>query len=229
MATLDRQVEIDILKLLSDFIPRNQTEIATAIGKSKTSTDRVKIHRAIHRTAKYFARSIPRMDDNGKVWVLRKELGIIWQIVTNYPELFSLFQSNDIVLKMLIDKHVNQVCTDEWLSDAQELDFRRRLMVSATFFRLYMIELPIDLLKIMETLFSITDRGLEFERLNRGDNKDGPLSALIEKYGFGPYKPSFNDMIDITFMTCVNVDILYHRECSEGIELIKKMKPEKMN
>ena len=57
MVALDRQVEIDILKVLSDFTPRNQNEIARAIGRSdKKSTDRVKVHRAIHRTVKYYTR-----------------------------------------------------------------------------------------------------------------------------------------------------------------------------
>ena len=232
MSALDRQVEIDILKVLSDFSPRNQSELTVAIGKSnKKSTDRVKIHRAIRRTAKYYARSMPKMEDSGKVWVLRKELGIIGQIVTDYPELFSYFQSHDTVLKMLIDKHVNQVCTDEWLSDKQELDFKRRLMISATFFRLYLFEHPAKLLKTIETLFSITERGQEFERLNRGETEQEPKPppGLIERYGFSPYKPSFNDMLNVTFRTCVGADILYHRECKKGIALIKKMKPEQMN
>lgn len=233
MTALDRQVEIDILQVLSDFIPRNQSEITTAIGKSnKKSTDRVKIHRAIRRTAKYYARSMPRMEDIGKVWVLRKELKTIGQIITDYPELFDYFQSHDIVLRMLIDKHVNQVCTDEWLSDKQELEFKSRLMISATFFRLYLLEPPVDLLKIIETLFSITERGQEFERLNRGEieQEPKPPANLIEKYGFAPYKPSFNDMLDVTFRTCVGADILYHKDdCKKGIALIKKMKPEQMN
>lgn len=233
MTALDsRQVEIDILKVLSDFIPRNQSEITTEIGKSnKKSSDRVKVHRAIRRTAKYYARSMPRMEDSGKLWVLRKEYDTIWQIVTDYPELFDYFQAHDIVLKMLIDKHVNQVCTDEWLSDAQELDFKRRLMISATFFRLYLFEPPADLLKTIEALFSITERGQEFERMNRGEieQEPKPQPDLIEKYGFSPYKPSFNDMLDVTFRTCVGADILYQRECKAGIELIKKMKPEQMN
>lgn len=232
MTALDRQVEIDILKELSDFIPRNQNEIAKAIGKSgKKSSDRVKIHRAVRRTAKYYARSMPNMDDRGKLWVLRKEPGTIGQIVTDYPELFDYFQSHDIVLRMLIDKHVNQVCTDEWLSDKQELDFKSRLMISATFFQLYLFERPADLLKTIETLFSITERGQEFERLNRGEieQEPKPPANLIEKYGFSAYKPSFNDMLDVTFRTCVGADILYHRECKKGIELIKKMTPEQMN
>lgn len=227
MTALDRQVEIDILKVLSDFIPRNQNDITKAIGKSgKKSSDRVKVHRAVHRTAKYYARSMPKMDDLGKLWVLRKEPGIIGKIVTDYPELFDYFQSHDIVLRMLIDKHVNQVCTDEWLSDKQELDFKSRLMISATFFRLYLLEPPVDLLKIIETLFSITERGQEFERLNRGEieQEPKPPPGLIEKYGFSAYKPSFNDMLDITFRTCVGADILHHRECKKGIALIKKMK-----
>jgi len=227
MAALDRQVEIDILKVLSDFIPRNQNDITKAIGRTgKKSTNRVKVHRAIRRTAKYYARSMPKMDDLGKLWVLRKKLETIGQIVTDYPELFSHFQSHDIVLGMLIDKHVNQVCTDEWLSDKQELDFKSRLMISATFFRLYLLEPPVDLLKIIETLFSITERGQEFERLNRGEieQEPKPPPGLIEKYGFASYKPSFNDMLDITFRTCVGADILHHRECKKGIELIKKMK-----
>ena len=227
MAALGRQVEIDILKVLSGFIPRNQSEITKAIGKSnKKSTDRVQIHRAIRRTAKYYARSMPRMEDSGKLWVLRKELETIGQIVTDYPELFSHFQSHDIVLGMLIDKHVNQVCTDEWLSDVQELDFKSRLMKSATFFRLYLFEHPAELLKIIETLFSITERGQEFERLNRGEieEKPKPPPDLIEKYGFAAYKPSFNDMLDVTFSTCVGADILYHKECKAGIELIKNIK-----
>lgn len=227
MAALDRQVEIDILMVLSDFIPRNQNEITKAIGKTgKKSTDRVKVHRAIRRTAKYYARSMPKMDDLGKLWVLRKELKTIGQIVTDYPELFDHFQAHNIVLKMLIDKHVNQVCTDEWLSDKQELDFKKRLMISTTFFRLYLFERPADLLKTIETLFSITERGQEFERLNRGEieQEPKPPPGLIEKYGFAPYKPSFNDMLDITFRTCVGADILYQRECKKGIELIKKMK-----
>jgi len=227
MTALDRQVEIDILKELSDFIPRNQNEIAKAIGKTgKKSSDRVKVHRAVRRTAKYFARSMPKMDDLGKCWVLRKEPATIGKIITDYPELFNYFQSHDIVLRMLIDKHVNQVCTDEWLSDKQELEFKSRLMISATFFRLYLLEPPVDLLKIIETLFSITERGQEFERLNRGEieQEPKPPPGLIEKYGFAPYKPSFNDMLDITFRTCVGADILYHRECKAGIELIKKMK-----
>jgi len=232
MAALDRQVEIDIIKVLSDFIPRNQNDITKALGKTeKKSTDRVKVHRAIRRTAKYYARSMPKMNDMGKLWVLRKELKTIGQIVTDYPELFSHFQSHDIVLRMLIDKHVHQVCTDEWLSSKQELDFKRRLMISATFFRLYLLEHPADMLKIIETLFSITERGQEFELLNRGEIEQVPKPPpdLIEKYGFSPYKPSFNDMLDITFRTCVGADILYHRECKKGIELIKKMKPEQMN
>jgi hypothetical protein len=232
MTALDRQVEIDILKVLSDFIPRNQNDITKAIGKTgKKSTDRVKVHRAIRRTAKYYARSIPRMEDIGKVWVLRKELKTIGQIVTDYPELFSHFQSHDIVLGMLINKHVNQVCTDEWLSEVQELDFKSRLMISTTFFRLYLFESPAELLKIIETLFSITERGQEFERLNRGEIEQipNPPADLIKKYGFAAYKPSFNDMLDVTFRICVGADILYHKECKAGIELIKKMKPEQMN
>ena len=227
MTALDRQVEIDILKVLSDFIPRNQNDITKAIGKfGKKSTDRVKVHRAIRRTAKYYERSMPRMDDMGKLWVLRKKLETIGQIVTDYPELFSHFQSHDIVLGMLIDKHVNQVCTDEWLSDIQELDFKSRLMISDTFFRLYLLEPPSELLNTIETLFSITERGQEFERLNRGEIEQVPKPPpdLIEKYGFAPYKPSFNDMLDVTFRTCVGADILYHKECKAGIELITKMK-----
>ncbi len=232
MVALDRQVEINILKVLSDFIPRNQNDITKAIGKSgKKSADRVKVHRAIRRTAKYCARSMPRMDDLGKLWVLRKGLETIEQIITDYPELFSHFHAHDIVLRMLIDKHVNQVCTDEWLSDAQELDFKSRLMISATFFRLYLLEHPAELLKIIETLFSITERGQEFERLNRGEieHEPKPPTDLIKKYGFAAYKPSFNDMLDVTFRICVGADILYHKECEKGIELIKKMKPEQMN
>lgn len=227
MTALDRQVEIDILTVLSDFIPRNQNDITKAIGKTgKKSTDRVKVHRAVRRTAKYYARSMPKMDDLGKLWVLRKELKTIGQIVTDYPELFSHFQSLDIVLEMMIDKHVNQVCTDEWLSDAQELDFKSRLMISATFFRLYLLERPADLLKIIETLFSITERGQEFELLNLGEieQEPKPPADLIKRYGFAAYKPSFNDMLDVTFNTCVGADILYHNECIKGIELIKKMK-----
>lgn len=232
MTALDRQVEIDILTVLSDFIPRNQNDITKAIGKTgKKSTDRVKVHRAIRRTRKYYVRSMPRMDDLGKLWVLRKELKTIGQIVTDYPELFSHFQSHDIVLGMMIDKHVNQVCTDEWLSDVQELDFKSRLMISATFFRLYLLERPAELLKIIETLFSITERGQEFERLNLGEIEQVPKPPpdLIEKYGFAAYKPSFNDMLDITFRACIGADILYHNECIKGIELIKTMKTGQMN
>lgn len=217
MTALDRQVEIDILTVLSDFNPRNQNEITKTIGKSHLkSTDRVKVHRAIRRTAQYYARSMPGLDDTGKLWVLRKELVTIGQVVTDYPELFSLFQSHDIVLRMLIDKHVFQVCTDEWLSDKQELDFKHRLQISATFFRLYLFEAPGELLKTIETLFFITERGQEFERRNRDQVEQGM------KYGFVPYKPSFNDMLDVAFRTCVGADLLYHRECSEGIEFIKK-------
>ena len=225
MTALDRQVEIDILKVLSDFIPRNQNDITKAIGKTgKKSSDRVKVHRAVRRTEKYYARSMPKMNDLGKLWVLRRELKTIGQIVMDYPELFSYFQAHDIVLKMLIDKHVNQVCTDEWLSDKQELDFKRRLMISDTFFRLYLLEHPADLLKTIETLFSITERGQEFERLNRGESELKTPPDLIERYGFSPYKPSFNDMLDVTFRACVGADILYHKECKKGIALIKKMK-----
>lgn len=228
MTVLDRQVEIEILKVLSDFSPRNQSELTTAIGKSnKKSTDRVKVHRAIGRTAKYYARSMPRrMDDMGKVWVLRKELETIGQIVMDYPELFSHFQSNDIVLRMIIDKHVNQVCTDEWLEERQELDFKKRLMISATFFQMYLFEPPADLLTTIETMFSITGRGQEFERLNFGEIEQVPElpAELVKRYGFAPYKPSFSDMLDVTFKTCVGADILYHRDCKKGIVLIKEMK-----
>lgn len=214
MTALDRQVEIDLITVLSDFNPRNQNEITRTIGKSdKKSTDRVKVHRAIRRTAQYYARSMPGLDDTGKLWVLRKELATIGQVVTDYPELFSLFQSHDIVLSLLIEKHVNQVCTDEWLSDKQELDFKHRLQISATFFRLYLFEPPGELLNTIETLFFITERGQDFERRNLDQGT---------KYGFVPYKPSFNDMLDVAFRTCVGADILYHRECIQGIELIKK-------
>lgn len=227
MTAIDRQFEIDILIALSDFKPRNQNEIKKAIGKSGTkSTERVKVHRAIRRTAKYYSRSLPGLDDMGKFWVLRKKLETIGQIVTDYPELFSHFQSHEIVLRMLIDKHVTQVCTDEWLSDEQELDFKHRLMISASFFRLYLFEPPGELLKTIEALFFITERGQEFEQRNFGgiEEEPKPPADLIRKYGFSPYKPSFNDMLDVAFRACVAADILYHRECSEGIELIKKMK-----
>lgn len=219
MTALDRRTEIDILTVLSDFIPRNQNDITKAIGKSKErSTDRVKVHRAIGREIKYLARTLPGMDDTGKVWALKKKPETIGQVVTDYPELFSHFQSNDTVLDMLVDKHVNHVCMDEWLSDEQVRDFRNRLMISATFFRLYLFESPAKLLNILETLFSITEWGHDFERLNKRE------TVPCEKYGFARYKPSFSDMLDVAFRACVGADILYHRECIDGIELIKKLK-----
>ncbi len=219
MTQQDRQIEIDILKVLSDFIPKNQNAITAAIGKDhKKSTDRVKVHRAIIRTIKFLERSVPLniKEDNGKIWVLKKNLETIKQTALEYPELLPHMLSNDAILSMLVDKHVNQVCTEEWLSDKQEREFKNRLRISTTFFRLYLFESPPELLSTLEILFSITERGQEFERRNRG-----------EKYGFALYKPSFNDMLDVAFRTCVGADILYRRECKKGIELIKKIKPPK--
>lgn len=228
MTHLDRDVEIKILTLLSDFLPRNQKEITDEIGRDgKKSTDRVKVHRAIRRNVKFLKRSMPKMEDNGKVWVLRKDIGIIKKIVDEYPELFSHFQVNETVLVMLVDKHVNQVCPDEWLSDAQELDFKNRLMISATFFRLYLSVPADELLKIMDTLFSITEMGQEFERRNRGETWQVPKPppGFVEKCGFTPYKPSFNAMLDVTFGICVGADVLNQKECQAGLDLIKKIKP----
>ena len=227
MTALDRQVEIEILNVLSDFIPRNQTDITKAIGKScHRSTDRVKVHRAIRRNAKFFKRSIHESEDSGKVWVLKKEIETVKHIVEEYPELYSRFQSSEIVLKMLIDKHVYQVCTDEWLSKEQELEFKNRLKISDTFFMLYLSEPPPKLLTTMETLFSITELGQEFDRRNRGETTQSPKppEGLVTKYGFLAFKPTFNDMLDVTFRACVGADILYHREYGAGIEFLKKLK-----
>ncbi len=228
MTALDKRVEIDILKVLSDFLPRNQNEITEEIGRDcQKSTDRVKVHRAIRRNIKFFKRSMPKMEDNGKVWVLKKEIGVIKRIVDEYPELFSHFHANETVLGMLVDKHVNDVCPDEWISDAQEHDFKNMLMISATFFRLYLSVSSGDLLKIMDTLFSITELGQEFELRNRGETEQVPKppAGFVEKCGFIPYKPSFNDMLDVTFGICVGADVLNQKECQAGLDLIKKIKP----
>lgn len=217
MTQLDRQIDIEIIKVLSDFISKNQNAITEATGRDiRKSTDRVKVHRALNRTKKFFERSVPDINERGRWWVLRKNLDNIKQIVLEYPELLPHLLLNDTILSMLVDKHVNHVCTDEWLSDAQQREFKNRLRISATFFQLYLFESPPDLLKTIETLFSITERGQEFERLNK-DKK-------IQVYGFAPHKPSFNDMLDVAFRTCVGADILYHRDCTKSIELIKKMK-----
>lgn len=220
----NRRLEIEILKAQSDFISRNQNKIATATGKIyEKSTDRVQVHRAIQKIKKYFIRSSsPEIDDMGKFWVLRKDLKTIKQVVLDYPELLETFKDNDAVLSMLVDKHVNEICTDEWLSEPHILDFKNRLKGSATFFRLYLLEEPKELRKTLDTLFSITERGQVFERHSREIEKQigGGLKAL----GFAGPQPSFADLIEIIFRTCVGADILYGRECSAGIKFIKKMK-----
>lgn len=235
MSQLDRQIEIDVLSVLSDFVSRNQNDITTATGRDyNKSTDRVKVHRAIRRIDRYIERTQPKItkvgnkwvQESGNIWAVRKDIDNIKEIVQAYPELLLRLQSNEDVLSMLVDKHVNLVCTDEWLSDVQQRDFKKRLKTSATFFRLYLFESPSSLLKILETLFSITGRGQEFERLNRGEIEQVPKlpDDLIKRYGFTPYKPSFNYLLDVTFRTCVGADVLYGRECGTGIEFIKKMK-----
>ncbi len=220
----NRRLEIEILKAQSDFTPRNQNKIATAAGKIyEKSTDRVQVHRAIQKIKKYLIRSSsPEIDDMGKFWVLSKDLKTIKQVVLDYPELLETFKDNDVVLSMLVDKHVNEICTDEWLSEPHILDFKNRLKGSATFFRLYLLEEPKELRKTLDTLFSITERGLSLERHSRETEKrvGGSLQAL----GFAKYQASFSDLIDIVFITCVGADILYGRECKAGIKLIKKMK-----
>ena len=209
MVALDRQVEIDILKVLSDFTPRNQNEIARAIGRSdKKSTDRVKVHRAIHRSVKYYTRSLPGLDDNGKFWVLKKDLETVGQVVTDYPEFLSHFQSQDIVLSMLIDKHVNQVCPGEKLSDEQVMDFKHRLKMSTTLFCRYLFGDPDELRNIINKLFRITRRGQELEpaqKLNSTVNSNTP----------------FNEVLDVLFKSCVDADIMYGKECSAGIEFLE--------
>lgn len=220
----NRRFEIEILKALSDFTPRNQNKIASAVGKTyEKSTDRVQVHRAIQRIKKYFKRSSsPEVDDMGKFWVLRKDPKTIKQVVLDYPELLETFKDNDAVLSMLVEKHVNEVCTDEHLSGAQIAEFKNRLKGSATFFRLYLLEEPKELRRTIDTLFSITERGQAFERHSREIEKQigGGLKAL----GFAGSQPSFADLIDIIFRSCVGADILYGRECSAGIKFIKKMK-----
>lgn len=230
----NRRLEIEILKALSDFTPRNQNNIANAVGKAyEKSTDRVQVHRAVQRIKKYFKRSaspeiegesnrLKHRDEIGKFWVLKNDLKTIKQVVLDYPELLETFKDNDAVLSMLVDKHVNEICTDEWLSEPHILDFKNRLKGSATFFRLYLLEEPKELRKTLDTLFSITERGLSLERHSRETEKrvGGSLQAL----GFAKYQASFSDLIDIIFITCVGADILYGRECKAGIKLIKKMK-----
>lgn len=220
----NRRLEIEILKALSDFTPRNQNYIANAVGKTyESSTDRVQVHRAVQRIKKYFKRSSsPEIDAMGKFWVLRKDIKTIMQVVLDYPELLETFKDNDAVLSILVEKHINEVCTDEHLSAAQIAEFKNRLRGSATFFRLYLLEEPKELRRTIDTLFSITERGQAFEQHARKIEKQigGGLKAL----GFAGSQPSFADLIDIIFRTCVGADILYGRECSAGIKLVKKMK-----
>lgn len=220
----NRQLEIEILKAQSDFTARNQNKIATASGKIyDKSTDRVQVHRAIQRIKKYFKRSTsPEIDEMGKFWALRKDLKTIKQVVLDYPELLQTFQENDDVLTMLVDKHVNEVCTDECLSDDQKHEFRKRLKTSAAFFRLWLLEEPKTLRGTIDTLFSITERGQEFERQEK--EKEKLIGGGLQTLGFAIHQPSFNYLIDIVFRTCVGADILYGRECKAGIEFIKKMK-----
>lgn len=219
----NRRLEIEILKVLSDFTMRNQNNIVNAVGKNyEKSTDRVLVHRAIQKVKIYLKRtSSPEIDDIGKFWVLKKDLKTIKQVVLDYGELLLTFKDNDTVLSMLVEKHVNEVCTDEHLSAIQIADFKNRLRGSATFFRLYLLEETKELRRTIDTLFSITERGQAFELHIREVEKQ--IGGELKAMGFAGYQASFTDLIEIIFRTCVGADILYGRECKAGIELIKKM------
>lgn len=245
-AEQNRQLEISILKVLSDFAPRNQNTITKAVGKSSdNSNDRVAVHRGIRRIERYLDRARPElvrvgenrwMQDTGKIWKLKKDIKTLQHLILSYPELIPVLQANDAVLSMLVEKHTSHVCTEEWLSDVQEKDFRNRLRISATFFRLWLLEEPGELRKTINTLFSITEIGQVFEQHNidimksiwgkKGNKKEcKPRYKSMKDLGFAGYQPGFNDLIDIVFRTCVGADVLYSQESKEGIEFVKTLNP----
>lgn len=163
-----RQIEMEIIKAMFDFAPRNQNKITNEIGKNyEKSTDRVQVHRAMQKLKKYFERQPLGQEEKGKKWALKKDIKTIKEIVLDYPELLTASQSNDIILTMLVDKHVNDTFVDERLSNVQMLDFKRRLRKSPTFFRLYLLRESQELRTTLYTLFSITEREQEFEQHNR--------------------------------------------------------------
>jgi hypothetical protein len=102
MKTYLKQIEVDILIGLSDFIPRNQNQITDLIGKNHdNSTDRVHVHRALKNLGPYLERAPNQLDDPGKKWTIRQHIETTRQIVENYEPLVLYFQKSQIVINQL--------------------------------------------------------------------------------------------------------------------------------
>ncbi len=111
MKTDLKQIEVDILIKLSDFIPRNQNQITDLIGKNHdNSTDRVHIHRALKNLKPYLERALNQLDDQGKKWTIRQHIETTRQIVEKYPSLILYLQKNPIIINQLFveNKTLNQ-------------------------------------------------------------------------------------------------------------------------
>lgn len=240
MVESTRQIEIGILKTLSDFVPRNQNKITEEIGKDyENSTDRVQVHRAIQKLKKYFERKLLELEERGKKWTLKKDIETMKEIVNDYPELLTTLQSNDTILTMLVDKHVNDIFVDEWLSEDQTLEFKNRLGKSPTFFKLYLLRGSQELRNAFDALFSLTERGQEFERYNRDimrgvwetekqiegnpEKEYKPRDMNMQSFGFAEYQPCFNDLIEVLFKACVEADIIDGQNYTAGAEHIKNL------
>lgn len=115
------KIEKDILVALSDFIPKNQNQMADLIGKDhKKSTDRVHVSRSLEVIEPFLKRVPNQNDELGKIWVLKNDIETIKQIIEKYPSLIPDLQKNELILDMLLDKHP-ELCLKEIPSTTREM------------------------------------------------------------------------------------------------------------
>lgn len=146
------EMESDILAGFSDFIPRNQNQIADIIGNREKSTDRVHVSRCLKKLKPFLERHQNGLDELGKKWRLKHDIETIMQIVERYPKLLSNLQKNDEVLNMVLKKHVLLVNLNEFIYKKNLLSFKAKLIISPTFFKICLRNSPQTLISTVKAL-----------------------------------------------------------------------------
>jgi|GEM_PF-5167451 len=162
-----RNVEIRILKLLlCGFNSYNQNNITSLVGLDPIkSTHRVQVSRAITNLSKYLERKRNDLDELGKRWALKKNIEIIKEISEKYPEILEILRYDNIVCKMVYQKHVDLISefyqhiegnfnTDKHL----EWNFLYQLNQSPSFFKYWLQNDSSTLDQIFSDLYNKTQR-----------------------------------------------------------------------
>jgi len=126
------EIEIKIIKVLSDSIPRNQNKITESIGKNKKEPkNKNMVRRALHKLESYL--ESPKKDryKSGIFWTLKTDKETIKQLIVQYPSTISQLQKNDTIISEIIEK-------DKFGN--YEKDVRDLLRLSPTFFKNYLVQ-----------------------------------------------------------------------------------------